>query len=461
MDNRLLLIVGSGRCGLHSLVNVLNRQPGAKVSFEEPPLLPWKAGDPGRLLRERFARWCRNRGEGVLGDAASFYLPYLEDALAAEPDIRVVGLKRPREETVASFGRFLDETNAFPTNHWADEPGVGWSHDPLRTRCFPQYDVANREDGTRRYWDEYYRRLGELAEKHPNHVRIFDMAEALNTGAGQRAVLDFAGFPAGEQVLAVGARSDRARPKPARPQARPTSKHPLDPGKCVILVPFSGFIHPGCERALQELERRGHPVRRVGGYAAIDQGRNQMATDALIDGFDETMWIDSDVEFHPDAVGQLRAHGLPICCGVYPQKGRRALACHVLPGTPQMIFGKAGGLNELLYAGAGFLHVRRHVYLTVQHRLGLPVTNERFGSPMVPFFQPMLHPIEDGTWYLAEDYAFCERARQCGFKVIADTTIRLWHVGSYTYGWEDSGLERERTGSFTLHLGPKPRDEGK
>ena len=51
--------------------------------------------------------------------------------------------------------------------------------------------------------------------------------------------------------------------------------------------------------------------------------------------------------------------------------------------------------------------------------------------------------------------------RQCGFKVIADTTIRLWHVGSYTYGWEDSGLEHERTGSFTLHLGPKPRDEGK
>ena len=460
MDNRLLLIVGSGRCGLHSLVNVLNRQPGAKVSFEEPPLLPWKRPGDG-LLRERFARWRRTRGPGVLGDAASFYLPYLEDALAAEPDIRVIGLKRPREETVASFGRFLDEFNAFPTNHWAEEPAVGWLHDPLWTRCFPQYETANRNDGVRRYWDEYYRMLGELAERHPNHVRLFDMAEALNTEAGQRAVLDFAGFPAGEQVLAVGARFDRAKPKPPRPQARPTSKHPLDRGKCAVLVPFSGFIHPGCERALQELERRGYPVRRVGGYAAIDQGRNQMATDALIDGFDETMWIDSDVEFHPDAVDQLRAHGLPICCGVYPQKGRRALACHVLPGTPQMIFGKAGGLNELLYAGAGFLHVRRHVYLTVQHRLNLPVTNERFGSPMIPFFRPMLHPIEDGTWYLAEDYAFCERARQCGFKVVADTTIRLWHVGSYTYGWEDSGLERERTGSFTLHLGLKPPEQEK
>ena len=137
------------------------------------------------------------------------------------------------------------------------------------------------------------------------------------------------------------------------------------------------------------------------------------------------------------------------------------LACHVLPGTLQMVFGKAGGLNELLYAGAGFLHVRRQVYLTVQHRLGLPLTNERFGSPMIPFFQPLLHPIEDGTWYLAEDYAFCElpgnaasklsptRPSGCGTWAITpmDGKIRAWR--------------RERTGSFTLHLGPKPRDEGK
>ena len=51
----------------------------------------------------------------------------------------------------------------------------------------------------------------------------------------------------------------------------------------------------------------------------------------------------------------------------------------------------------------------------------LPMCNERFGSPMIPFFHPMLHPCEDGHWYLAEDYAFCQRARQCGFKIMADT----------------------------------------
>ncbi len=58
--------------------------------------------------------------------------------------------------------RFLDEYNAFPTNHWAEEPGLGWFHDPLWTRCFPQYGIADREEGIRRYWDDYYGTLGEI-----------------------------------------------------------------------------------------------------------------------------------------------------------------------------------------------------------------------------------------------------------------------------------------------------------
>lgn len=457
--SRMLLVTGCGRCGLVSLVNLLSKQPRTKVTLEEPPLLPWRHA-PDHTMRERLARLRRSRVAEVIGDAAAFYLPYLEEAIAADSSIRILALKRPREEVVASFGRFLDEFNPFPTNHWADQPGVGWWHDPLWTRTFPQYDTPDRAEGVRRYWDEYYRRLEDLAGRSPQHLRIFDMREALNTEAGQRQLLDFAGYPAEQQVLALGSRAHRTKPQPPRPQARRSSNHPLDPGRCVVLVPFTGFIFPGCENGLRELERRGYQVRRVGGFAAIDQGRNQLATDALLDHYEETMWIDSDVEFHPDAVEQLRAHGLPISCGIYPQKGRKALACHILPGTPRLTFGKAGGLIELLYSGAGFLHVRREVYLKVQYQLGLPLANERFGAPMIPFFYPMLYGIEDGCWYLAEDYAFCERVRRCGYKIVADSSLRLWHIGTYPYGWEDSGIDKERTASFTLHFPEKLPQDG-
>jgi hypothetical protein len=205
------------------------------------------------------------------------------------------------------------------------------------------------------------------------------------------------------------------------------------------------------------------------------------------------LWIDSDISFDPDAVERLRSHGLPIVCGIYARKGTRALACHVLRGTDRLVFGAEGGLTEVLYAGAGFLLVRRQVYVDIQERLALPVCNQRFGQATIPFFQPMVvadfthaagHACrpprrvnsefratssgthdggstegnqgneggQRGHWYLPEDYAFCERARQCGYKIMADTTIRLWHHGGYGYSWEDAGKDKERFETFYFHV---------
>ena len=74
----------------------------------------------------------------------------------------------------------------------------------------------------------------------------------------------------------------------------------------------------------------------------------------------------------------------------------------------------------------------------------------------VAVLQSVADTWQEGHWYLAEDFAFCERARQCGYRIMADTTIRLWHVGSCRYGWEDGGTDRPRVGSFNLDLRRRP-----
>jgi hypothetical protein len=221
------------------------------------------------------------------------------------------------------------------------------------------------------------------------------------------------------------------------------------------------------------LERRGYTVRRVRGYAAIDQGRNQMATDAMREHWDETLWIDADIGFSADDVELLRSHHIPISCALYPQKGRRALATYVMPGTASVTFGEGGGLLELLYGATGFLHVRRIVYETMERQLRLPRCNTRFGQLMFPYFQPLVINDEhlytagesqsataasdeaargESFWYLAEDFAFCHRARQCGFRIMADTRIRLRHFGSYGYSWEDAGQEMPRFRTYHFQV---------
>ncbi len=227
----------------------------------------------------------------------------------------------------------------------------------------------------------------------------------------------------------------------------------LPSSRCVILVPVTATIDPGCDDALRELERRDYAVWRVRGYAAIDAARNQMASDALAQGFDELMWIDSDIVFDPDDVDKIRKHKLPLVCVVYPKKACRQLACAFLPDTRQVLFGGRGGLIELLYCGFGFVHTRRVVYEIMQHELRLPICNKRFkGLPLAPYFAPLVVGEGEQAWYLAEDYSFCERARRCGFRILADTSIRLWHVGSYRYGWEDAGRDVERFGDYTFNV---------
>jgi hypothetical protein len=117
-----------------------------------------------------------------------------------------------------------------------------------------------------------------------------------------------------------------------------------------------------------------------------------------------------------------------------------------------VLFGEGGGLLQIRYAATGFLHTRRVVYETIAEREQLPICNLRFGRPTVPYFLPLVVPDPGGHWYLGEDYAFCERARRSGFSILADTRIRLSHVGRWGFSWEDAGTEPLRYANYDFRV---------
>ncbi len=457
---QLVIGLGPGQCGLATLANLLNQQFQTEFTYQQPPLLPWQVRTDRSQLTDRMNRWRTIASASLFGDACSSYLPYIESLLKIEPAAKCVCLMRPYGEFRDAMHSWIRRNYSLPVNHWCDPPLAAETQCPLHTRLFPQYPERRLDDGLRRYYEEYFVTSEQLSQRFPDHFRIFDASSALDTSRGRDELMNYLGIPEYVRTgtLPLWNRQEDPNLATARVRASADAMHPNDPRRCVILVPFGTSIVPQCDEALRELERRGYPVRRVGGYAAIDQGRNQMATDSLIDGYAETMWIDADVGFDPSAVDRLRCHHQPITCGIYSQKGRRALACHIAPTSPAMTFGPSGGVHEILYAATGFLHVRREVYLAVQKQLNLAVCNERFGSPTIPFFQPAIRPDGDGEWYLAEDYAFSDRVRRCGIRILADSTIRLWHHGSYAYGWEDAGREMPRFENFTLNF-DKPETE--
>jgi hypothetical protein len=218
---------------------------------------------------------------------------------------------------------------------------------------------------------------------------------------------------------------------------------------CAVLVPTMRYIEPDCDAALRELERRGYVVRRLHGCSAIDAARNRLATWALDEGFAETLWVDSDTGFDPEVVERIRSHKLPIVAGLCAKKNPLGgLAVAGLPGAREFVMGDAGGITEIMYAGMGFTLVRREVYEAIQHRFELPTCSPSTARRSIPFFMPMLERWDGEMSYLSEDYAFSRRARLCGFKIMADTSIRLWHIGMYRYGYEDAGNAVERVATY-------------
>lgn len=224
--------------------------------------------------------------------------------------------------------------------------------------------------------------------------------------------------------------------------------------KCVILVPVANYIEPECEKSLHQLTGMGYEVRRAWGYSDISRGRSQMATDALADGFEELMWIDSDIDFQPSHVEKLRSRRLPIVGGIYPLKNKKRLACDTLRPNESIVFGEQGGLFPLHYLATGFLLTQRRVYQQIEDQLKLPCCIGTGKNGLVPYFMPMVvaHKTLPVSLYLNEDFSFCERAQQCGFEIIADTTLRLGHIGKKAFSWEEAGEETIRYESYRMDI---------
>jgi hypothetical protein len=71
----------------------------------------------------------------------------------------------------------------------------------------------------------------------------------------------------------------------------------MQASNCVVLVPHLEPIDVDTHEALQALLSMGYQVRRLAGLP-IDVARSVLAAQALQEGFDEFLWVDSDIVFH-------------------------------------------------------------------------------------------------------------------------------------------------------------------
>ncbi|MBI1374559.1 MAG: hypothetical protein GC159_17720 [Phycisphaera sp.] len=197
MNPKLVIGIGTGRCGTLSLATLLSAQLDVHVGHESRPLLPWNPKDATEDIVARFETLQkRHQRARLVGDVAFYYLNYVPILLEHFPDVKVVCLRRSLEGTIESYDRWVSQHHGDNVDNWRQDRQGLQSNE--WTPCYPKFPVSNRRDGIRAYWKTYYQTVEQLAQAYPGAIRVFEMS-SLNRVNDIRQILNFVGI-IGEQA---------------------------------------------------------------------------------------------------------------------------------------------------------------------------------------------------------------------------------------------------------------------
>jgi hypothetical protein len=168
----------------------------------------------------------------------------------------------------------------------------------------------------------------------------------------------------------------------------------------------------------------------VSGCSIITLARNQLVNEFLKSDCTELLFLDSDVIATADDIMRLMAQSgdKDITAGAYPRraKDKNFFADLYFDENNNLEFD--GSLMRIERVGTGFMLIQRHVI--EQMVFAHPEWQYDYkGETITAIFD---FQIKD-SHYLGEDYLFCDRAREMGFKIYIDVDISLPHVGSETF----------------------------
>jgi hypothetical protein len=176
-------------------------------------------------------------------------------------------------------------------------------------------------------------------------------------------------------------------------------------------------------------------IGSICGCSVVSRARNLLVQDFLETNATDLLFIDSDINFDADDVFRLLAWGSD------PKKG-------VVAGVPRVraeekvyitdldvdenheLTMNAMGLVRAKRVATAFMLVRRDVFETlVQEHPEWKYYDKKTNRMLSAIFDFKVTP----EGYVGEDFLFCDRAREHGYEVWIDPTIKLGHMGVQEY----------------------------
>ena len=195
--------------------------------------------------------------------------------------------------------------------------------------------------------------------------------------------------------------------------------------KLLIAIPAMDFMHTESVKSLiglvTKLKSDGIDFEvRIESGTLVYLARDKLARYAMNKGFTDVLWLDSDMVYTDEILEDLQFSGEPFVTGICHGRRKPYLSCLFTSYWPEVArWDKDYPTNTFEVAACGFAAVLIKTEI-------LRAVIEKFNTAFTP------------TEYFGEDVAFCDRARQLGYKVYAEPGVRLGHIGHITIYPEDA-----------------------
>lgn len=196
--------------------------------------------------------------------------------------------------------------------------------------------------------------------------------------------------------------------------------------KILIGMPTLGEIPIKTVASLFALDRPAGTEIGFTHNSLVYDARNEFCQRAVNGGFDYLFFIDSDMIFPPDTLTKLLALNTDIATAVcYARKGNHA-PCVYNRVVKRNLFHDSeaehvkqipDGVFEVAGCGMAVCLIKADVLKRLVKKYK--------GTPFEPFGN------------MGEDLAFCYRARKLGYRLKADSTIPIGHIGETVITRED------------------------
>ena len=184
--------------------------------------------------------------------------------------------------------------------------------------------------------------------------------------------------------------------------------------KLLIAIPSHDYMHLDFVKSLMALCKRltedgvDYDVNIHGG-TLVYHGRDALAK-AAFEGYTHVLWLDADMVFTDSIVEDLQFSGKDFVSGIAHGRRPPHLSClfsEIWPGIQRY---EEYPSNTFEVAGCGFGCVLMKTEI-------LKAVWDKNGTCFFPMRE------------LGEDLAFCKRATDLKFKIYAEPSVRLGHIG--------------------------------